>query len=83
MTEIKATENKAATTETKKFLDTSTKESTETIVKKKITELIQKLHVNQGKANGLVEQLNMIKKEGLELVGAIKQLQELLGDLEQ
>ena len=85
---IKASQNKAEDVETKVketsgVIDTSSKEPTEITLKKKLQELIAKLHVNQDKAKGLWEQLEMTKREGSEIIGAIKYMQELLAELEQ
>lgn len=90
---IRATQNKAKDVETKTekvevkassgFIDTSSKEPTEVTLKKKLQELMQKLHVNQEKGKGLFEQVEIIRREGQELVGAIKYMQELLAELEQ
>ena len=91
MAKIKASQNKAVDVETKEikvketsgFIDTSSKEPTEVTLRKKLQELMQKLHVNQEKAKGLFEQVEIIRREGQELVGAIKYMQELLAELEQ
>ncbi len=83
MAKIKATKNKAKTTETQKFIDTSSKEPAEVTIKKKITELLGRLKVNHGKAKDAGEKLNIIRQEGIELVGGIKILQKMVEDLEQ
>lgn len=88
MGKIKASKNTSTDVvqkpvEEKKTIDTSSKEQTEITIKKKIQELLQRLHVNQDKGKGLFEKLKMIEKEGEQLVGAIKYLNELLGELEQ
>lgn len=83
MAKIKAKENKSEITETQKHIDTSSKEPAEVAIKKKITELMSQLKINHAKAKDIGEKLNIVRQEGVELVGGIKVLQKMVEDLEQ
>ena len=80
---VKASQNKAEVVEQQKHIETPPAVAPEMTIKNKITTLIQQLHINQDKVKAKQEELQQLRDEGVKMIGAIQQLQEVLKDLEQ